>query len=261
MTQRINPFWTWLSELNISFQADLKNWTFLNYDSKNCFFKNTTQSIDKKWLEPIFFILTTTLNFLKWLKFFNMTPRIELLKFHSKNWTFLFNMTHRIEPIFQMFDSKNWTLFAKIFKELNLFLSMTQRIEWIFPTWLKKLGMVHMEHLRACLKELNFFFEIKHDTKNWTCCEIKIDRENWTFLNQIFVFLQKNHRFEPFSTWLNELNWISKIWLKDLDPKRFVWLQQPNFFMTQGIEHFLNMMQRIEPLSVKHMDHKIAFFL
>ena len=116
-----------------------------------------------------------------------------------------------------------------------------------------------------------FFFEIKHDTKNWTCCEIKIDEENWIFRKNLCLFAKKSQIWTLFNMTqrieLDFQNFDSKNWtlftkgLKELDPERFVWLQQPHFFMTQGIEHYLNMIQRIEPLSVKHMAHRIAFFV
>ena len=115
-TQWLTLFWTWLTELNLSFQDDSKNWTydmtqstnwiFFKYDAKNwMFFEYDSQN----W---------TTL-------FLNMTPRIEFFVnicffFFKKSqiWT-LFNMTQRKWTGFPKFDSKNWTLFTKGLKELD----------------------------------------------------------------------------------------------------------------------------------------------
>ena len=116
-------FWIWLKELNFFFDMTQRNWTFL---------LNATQRV-----EPFFnviqrvFLTKMTLSILPFLKY---DSRIELF---MKNY-----MTHRIEPFLLIwltewnpsfqFDSKNWTLFEILLKELNPFQHMTRRIEHFF---------------------------------------------------------------------------------------------------------------------------------
>ena len=100
LTQRIDFFSTWLTELN-QFFLILQNWTLLfNMILRNwtlLLLTNMTQSVSFFFVENV-----------------------------SKNWTLFLSMTQRIELLFQ-----------KWLKELNFFFKMTQRIEPPFPIWLK----------------------------------------------------------------------------------------------------------------------------
>ena len=106
-------FGIWLKELKMFHEfLTQKNWIFFEYDSKI-------------W---IFFLECDSQN---WF----MTQRIE---FFFSVWQILLNTTQRIELFFEnMFKE----LFSVWFSELNLFFSITYR----------------MEHLRERLKELNFY--------------------------------------------------------------------------------------------------------
>ena len=137
-------FFTWLNELNLFFEYDSKNWTFfLNFDAKNwTFFLDMTQRIDpsllnfdtnqriepfQKWLKEFNFLLELCLKELNFFfekmsrrnDFFQLTPKLNFLK-----WLKFFNMTQRIE------------LFVW-FKELNFFFIVTQNFN--FLKWLEEL--------------------------------------------------------------------------------------------------------------------------
>ena len=65
------------------------------------------------------------------------------------------------------------------------------------------------------------------------------------------------YRMEHLRVWLTELNFFFDL-TQRIEPS--VFHDSKNWTLsdtTQGIEHFLNMTQRIEPLSVKHMTQKI----
>ena len=142
--------------MNLFFKYDSKSWFFLTKnESKNWifFFKNISQRTffydSKDWI--------FSLIWLKELNSFEMTHRVQPLfmnlfsiwlkelksflqydsksstflvfQHDSKNWTFFFLQFDSKNCVFFWYDSKGWTLFWRWLKELNLFLSMTQRIE------------------------------------------------------------------------------------------------------------------------------------
>ena len=192
MTQRIELFikdtknWTSLYEpllnmtqrVEVFFQDDAKNWTFLvfQYDSKNWtfFFKNV------QGIEPLFYMNY----FFTWLELNSL----------------LINTTQRVE-FFTKNDSKCWTPFWIWLKELNLFCiglkelnfffnHMTQRIEpcfvwvqnWIFSKkkihpkkWLKELNL-----FETWLTELNFFETKKTHRIETDLRGLPSDVQKWT---------------------------------------------------------------------------------
>ena len=75
---------------------------------------------------------------------------------------------------------------------------MTQRIEFFFSMWLWESNLF-FSFLSLFIEPYSHF-----DSKNWTFSIFQ------NFFNRIY-------RFAPFSTGLKELNWISKIWLKELN--------------------------------------------
>ena len=111
------------------------------------------------------------------------------------------------------------------------------------------------------------------------------DSKNWTF--SIFEnFFNRIYRFAPFSSGLKELNWISKIWLKELNlfwnltqwiapsaqkdsknwtqkdyltptTKLFLWLEELNvlFYFIQRIEPFSKISLKL--LDFFKMTHRI----
>ena len=210
MTQRIESFFfkMWLKELNLFSTCDSKNWTsFWKWFKELNFCLNyTTQS---QRIEPSFFITTQRIEHLffcmwimfsydlkNWFIFRKISQRIDssydskngtwrkdlkfmFLKFDSKVWT-LFWITRRLEVFFQNSDakiffeknnSKNWTFYWVWFKELNLFLSMIQRMESLVEYDSKKKGMI---------QRIELFFE--YDSKNETIF-FEYDSMNWTFFN------------------------------------------------------------------------------
>ena len=132
---------------------DSQNWTFFFWiwlTELNSFLLNTTQQIEPffYWLKDLYFF-----NVIQRVFFTNMT----LSKFNPfwkkwlKNWTFFEKaMIHRIEPFLLIwltewnpsfqFDSKNWTLFKILLKELNPCQHVTRRIEPFFKILLKELN-------------------------------------------------------------------------------------------------------------------------
>ena len=178
-------------------------------------------------------------------------------------------MIHRIEPFFPTWLVKIEPFFStwlkelnpflktclikivflqKIFKELNLLLSMTQRIE-PFRTWLQKLNFFW-----TWFTEMNLFSALLEGWNIW-----EYDSKNWTFLiwlkelNLLFYmtqrielffcenlcFFPKNHKFEPFSTWLKELNLLFYMTSRT----ELFLLEELNFFfsnLNQRIDFFKN---------------------
>ena len=168
-------------------------------------------------------------------------------------------------------NSKNWLLSKIWFKELNFFLSMTQRIELTF-FWIR------------LNESIPFFWMWLNWNLGW-----KKKSKNWTFLTQNWTFLHMTRRIEPlfmnlFSIWLKELKsflqydsksstflvcsnmtqriepffefWLQELnffWLglTELDPFSWIWLRELKiswfFFMSPRIELFSKMTQRIEP--------------
>ena len=136
-------------------------------------------------------------------------------------------------------------------KELHLFLEYDAK-NCSFPTWLKELNF--------CSNSLNQRFELcffnmtqrvgwffcQYDSKNCPLFSIWFKELNAFFCH----YDSKNCPF--FLIWFKELNALLKIWLKELNAffcKR--WLKESNAFfflqkMTQRIERFENMTQRIE---------------
>ena len=122
---------------------------------------------------------------------------------------FFWHDSKNLSSFFFENNSKNW-LFSKIwFKELNLFLSMIQRIESLSEYDSKESNSLFFEydsmnrsHFFECdsikfwvEKSKNWFFSSKlnfssHDSKNWTS----------------FCFWIWTQRIEPFIIWLEELS-------------------------------------------------------
>ena len=175
---------------------DSLNWTFFPFDSQNW---TLLSNMTCKKLNPSFqhdsknwtLFLTCLIIF-----FAKNIQRIEpSFEYDSKNWTFS-NMTPR-----------KWTFFWTWFTEMNLFFSITQR----------------MEHLRVWLKELDIFW---FDSKNWTFCFTWFQEQNffypriWTFF---FKFESKNWFFQKISLQIidpffeyDSQNWTLLTRLKDL---------------------------------------------
>ena len=232
MTQRIEPFFVWLKELNFSnmtqriepfffeydAEYDTKNWTFfcMTQELLNLFL-NTTQRIESYDSKNCFWMIWTFF----WI---------------SKNWTFfveieydskieLFFMTQiefrrkELDPLFFQYVAKNWTLFLEyVAKNWTLFLEYAAKNWTLFQLWLKELFCyIWLKILKIWLKELNHLF--KHDC--------------WFF----------------FWTWHKELN-LLLVWLKELfyyDSKnwtsffeKYDWKNCSSFStsMTQSIELF-----------------------
>ena len=177
-------------------------------------------------IEPLF-----KNHFSIWLKVLNSSN-------NSKNSTLFLNTTQRVAPFFFEYDAKNWTLFlidAKNWtlyehdsKELNLFLTMIQRIEslseydsknrtfflnttqWIEPIFLNVTQKIEIL-VEKIVKKFKMVFYMTR-------------RIGPAFFNM-------TQRIEPFS-----------IWLKDLIYS--VWPQELNFFLTRTDRigpFFLNM--------------------
>ena len=185
-----------------------KNWIFLT-----------------RRIEPLFECLNELNPFVDWLKelnpvfffFFNMTQRIELLKYDSKNWTLLPNTTHRIKDyffnltqriecdskhwilVFQL-DSKNWTFFFSMTWRLELsFRNMSHRIK---PFWKKKerwLEELIFRKISIKLKKHSLMIQ----RINWALffrmtqrfCWIRLKESNFFFVNmtpRIDLFKKKN---------------------------------------------------------------------
>ena len=157
-----------------------------------------------------------------------MTHRIEHL-FHEP----LFNLTQRDEVFFQ-YDSKNWFLFndSKSWtpfwlwdKELNLFLSLTQRIVFFFK---KKKRLKELNLLLYMTQRIELFFSI------WL--EDFSPKKRFIELN---FFLNMTQRVEPFF-WI----WLKGLFFFIYDAKNWtllwIWRKELNSFS-------LSMTQRIEP--------------
>ena len=189
--QRIELFLVWLQELNF-FQYDSRNWTlFLWIWPKNW---TLFSWIWRKELNPLF------------LEYDAINWTVKFLKYDAKNWTFFFS---------KKYDSKKWT-FVKIWlKELNLFFSMTQRIELFFwydsKNWTlsDKTRRIELFFCWIRLNKLNLLLLTQKIEKNFQCDTKsffhKHDSKHLTFFNM-------THRMEPFfSIWLKELNSFQNI--------------------------------------------------
>ena len=115
--------------------------SFLNYVTKNFFWKKMTQRIGPKFL----------------------TQRYVFL-YDSKNWFFC--MTQRIETFFFEYDTENWTLFLFCRKELKL-----------FPLCRKWLSFFFSKILLTQRIELFFLW---YDSKKWNPKKKK-NSKSWTF--------------------------------------------------------------------------------
>ena len=236
-----NTFWTRLKELIHSFFSEwLKD---LN------FFWNMTQ-----WIELFFSIRLKELNLFCHSKELNL-----LLLFHdAKNWThfsetqlntFLIpriehsfwtrltelnsfwmwlrqlnrifkNLTQRIESS-SLVDSKNWTLFTKWLKELNLF------EDYLTPRCFNFLWLGRWNFFSIWIKELRLFFSsislkndwpfFVHDSQNWTF--FQHDSQNWTLLKNMIhrdwtLLFNMTQRKSPFFSMTSRIILFYKnVWL------------------------------------------------
>ena len=164
-----------------SFRCDPKNWTFFQFDSKNCLLlRNIT-----RWIESFFFFqyysktwafFSHNMTFKNWTFLKNMTQRIELFKcdlepriilqFDSNNWIWL----KALNPPFQ-YDSKNWTFFSQMTRRLELsFTNMSDRIKLFFlkKRWLEELifwkYQSNYTNFILMTQRIEFFFFEKHDS-------------------------------------------------------------------------------------------------
>ena len=189
--------WVWLKELN-----------FLWYDSNNWTLKNS-----KNWFSQL-----QELNFWKtWLEFFRYDF---FFRKNSKNWT-LFLILRKALNLFLGDDSKNWTLLTRL-KDLRIFLHDSKTST--FWTWLNELSL-----FSTWLKELNLFLEF--DSMDWTLCTKGLKELDTKRLfdsnNQTFLFMTWWIGPFFFSCWLRELNFFSKISLKNYWPF-LTWLTELN---------------------------------
>ena len=178
-----------------------------------------------------------------------------------RNWTRLSNMTHRNRTfLFNMTLTYIWL------KELNLFLSMTQRIELF--SWLKELNFFQNDSkiLLKTTQRIKPFFE--YDPKNRTSFYRKYvlrivfqyDSHNWTY----FSALLKEWNIW---VWLKELNFLwydSHNWTLKNSKNWFSQRQELNFFWKTWLKEFFRYdffrkNQRIEPL-FSHITQRIELF-
>ena len=194
--------WIRLKELNHSFlRMTQRLELFLEYDSMDWTFFNLTHRIEPflspKRIEPSSFSWRKELNPFfgdsiehfsdpkNWTFFLNTTHRIEL---------FFWNVTQRIEPDFQNFDSKNWTLFTR--RQTIEPSSQNDTKNWtLFWTWLTETFLNY--NSKNC-------FLVKYDSqnsRNWTFFSVwlkelilflECDSKNWT------LFFNIAQRIEPF---------------------------------------------------------------
>ena len=249
MTYRTEPFFpTWLTEIEPFFSTwlwqifDTKNRIFFHkYDPKNRFF----------FFENMF------------KDFVSMIHRIELFfQYYFKNGTLermtqkkvnlLIHMTQGIEPFSNMTQRVDPFFFFKISRKRIKHFScdLTQRTEFFFSIW---------------LWELNLFFSIWVYSLN----PILILTLRIELFQYLKIFSIEFTDLHPFQSGLKELNWISKIWLKELNlfwnltqwiepsaqkdsknwtqkdyltptTKLFLWLEELNvlFYFNQRIEPF-----------------------
>ena len=289
--------WMWSKELNLfllnvtqrieSLLKNMKNWSFLqiwlriepflnlSYDSKKWTFFDMTQRIkpfacdSKNWN---FSTKSESKNgffrmWLKELKFFNMTQRIE---YDAQNWTSLFsNMTLRIEHLFSRiwrtelnisfleYDAQNWTSFLEYDAQnwtSHLFSNMTHRI---FLIWLTDFCLIWLIELNIFfskwLIELNIFFSkwlkgliFSKVTQRIELIFWKNNPQDWTF-----SLIWSKERIEIL--WYDSKDWIFLIWLTEpntffnitqrielfspIDSKKWTffsnWLKEVNFYLTK----------------------------
>ena len=122
---------------------------------------------------------------------------------------------------FFQYGSQNWTPFSALLKEWNIW-------EYQSKNWTS--------------------FEITHDIKNWTSCEMKFISPKE--LNLLFYTTQRIEFFwrkelNPFSR--IGLNWTFFIWVKDLRTCFWTWLDDLSLFSTwlKELNLFWNVSQTI----------------
>ena len=207
VTQRIEPssqkdsknwffdFFTFFYRFEPFFKHDSQNWAlFEQYDSLrlNPSFQHESKKMThlKNDSKIFFFAKCMTQNELNWSFLENMTLRIEIFerKTDSKKWTF------------SKIDSIDWTFCFTWPKELNLFFLYNSK-DWTFSSFLNPFSTI----------ALNDWPCFEYDSQNWTThmtwlkvlIFFEYDSKNWIFCQYLFLF-SRNHRVEPFSTWLRE---------------------------------------------------------
>ena len=201
------------------------------------FFQKNAQRIEPLFHLNYFFTWLNELNF-----FLNLTRRVEsfliwlkeldfFFEYDSKNWTFLFffwiwlkdlnlrlSMTQRSEPFgtwlkdvnfFEHYSENRTLFFLRRRKELNLFLNLTQRIDFS----------------QNDAKNWNPFVFFNNDSNDWTLCK---------WLKELSFF------FEPL---LNMTNRVEVFFSLTQRVQLFLCSN-----MTQRIEPFLSLTPRVEPL-------------
>ena len=183
----LNPFWTWLKELN-----------FFHMTSRTQLFSKLAHRI-----EFIEVILSIEFFFLEKRRieriepFLHITQMIELFfcwKYDSKNLNFFFSiwLKELLQPFFSWF--KYLDLFTWL-KELNLLFHVTQILQLFQRNGPFFFLDSKFFHQKKKLTELNF----ESDPQNW----IFLWLEPFNFLNmtqriETFNFLNMTQRFEPF---------------------------------------------------------------
>ena len=162
------------------------------------------------------------------------------------------NMTPRIEPDFEKYDSKNWTLFFSHVTH-TFFSYVTQRIQHFFPIWLWEFNLFW----KIWLIEINFFL---YESQNETFFRFWNDSENWSlFLNitnrAVFWDDSKNWTFLEKVTLRIYCFWKLLNFSLNIDSKN-----KPLIFwtMSQRLGPFLNVTQRIP--FVKYDSNGTFFF-
>ena len=202
-----------------------------------------------------------------WLK------ELNLLLNDSKNWTsfwiwfkeynLFLKMTQRIEPSFERCDSKNWTFFQMWLKESNLLFFQYDSTNWTFF-----LHVIHVfKWFKDFLGKISQRIDFSYDSKNGTWRRdlkfmfLKLDSKNWTFFflmtRRLEFFFQKLWRKDFFEKY-DSKNWtffVLKKWLKELN--LFVWLKESNPFFNVTL---FKKNQKIELFS-KKMTQRIELCL
>ena len=259
----------------------------------NLFFENIIHRIELSliWSKERIEILwydTKDWIFLIWLTepntFFNITQRIELFSpTDSKKWTFFSNWLKEVNFLFDKRWPKGLIFFLIWLKEPNTFLNTTQRIEHffnmtqrieLFSKWLEEVNFIwqnmtqrfdffcydskNRTHFWMWLKELNLFF--KRDSKNWTLFTKGLQELIFSFLIFFNNFFQ---RFEPFLTWLTELNPFWTVWLIEIEPFFSTWVKENDSFLFDSKIFFFFekcMTQRMNWSFLENMTLRIEIF-
>ena len=278
-----------INELNLLFKSDSKNWIWLkglNFFSmwlKEFNFWTLLQIWLTLRVQPIwtFSYDSTNWTYFTWLKELNLIElsfkELNLLFHDSKNWTFFLKRLNELNffcvpkncTYFVECDPKNWTFFVECdpknwiivekHEELILFTKMTEN--WTL------FELSHMtrrnEHFLKWLKELNLF---ECGSKNWTFFFLKHDSKNWTLFTkglQELIFSHFFQRFEPFLTWLTELNPFWTIWLIEIEPFFSTWVKENDSFLFDSKIFFFFakcMTQRMNWSFLENMTLRISIF-